>query len=230
MNYLNNRSNLKRLFFLFSLLIIFNNVWAIDNENDEGMGGIKGKITTVDGKPASMVTITIKGIKKNAITADDGSFVIHNINPGNYVLEASLVNYQPVSENIAVKANTTSEIILQLQVSDKQLQDVIVRTGSGYKMNTTSSSLRITTPLLQAPQNIQIITNKTLKDQQVISMSDGVVRNVSGAVRLEHWADTYANISARGSQVQAFRNGFNVVNSYWGPLTEDMSLLTMLNL
>jgi len=29
----------------------------------------------------------------------------------------------------------------------------------------------------------------------------------------------------RGSQIQAFRNGFNVVSSYWGPLTEDMSFV-----
>jgi iron complex outermembrane receptor protein len=64
-----------------------------------------------------------------------------------------------------------------------------------------------------------------LRDQQVISMSDGLIRNVSGVVRSEHWGDLYANISARGSQVQAFRNGFNVVNSYWGPLTEDMSFV-----
>ncbi|WP_431241224.1 hypothetical protein ACQ9BO_14030 [Flavobacterium sp. P21] len=29
----------------------------------------------------------------------------------------------------------------------------------------------------------------------------------------------------RGSQIQAFRNGFNVVSSFWGPLTEDMSFV-----
>src|SRR3546814_11159908 len=56
-------------------------------------------------------------------------------------------------------------------------------------------------------------------------MSDQLIRNVSGATRLEHWGDLYTNITMRGSQIQAFRNGFNVVNSYWGPLTEDMSFV-----
>jgi iron complex outermembrane receptor protein len=56
-------------------------------------------------------------------------------------------------------------------------------------------------------------------------MSDGLVRNVSGATRVEHWGDLYTNITMRGSQIQAFRNGMNVVNSYWGPLTEDMSFV-----
>jgi iron complex outermembrane receptor protein len=69
------------------------------------------------------------------------------------------------------------------------------------------------------------VSGQTLKDQQIISMSDGVIRNVSGAVRLEHWGDMYTNITMRGSQIQAFRNGFNIVTSFWGPLTEDMSFV-----
>ena len=226
MSYLRNRSLLTKLFFAFSLLLSVHTVWANEEgENEEGLGGVKGKITTSDNKPAGMVTIILKDTRKNALTADDGSFIIRNIQPGNYVLEFALIGYETMTENVTIEANKTIEVSLQLQVSDKQLQDVIVRTGIGYKINTTSSSLRLTTPVNQVPQNIQLITGKALKDQQIISMSDGVVRNVSGAVRLEHWGDLYTNISARGSQVQAFRNGFNVVNSYWGPLTEDMSFV-----
>ena len=224
MRYLRKQSVLKKLVIAFVLLLSFHNVRATENENDEGFGGVKGKITTSDNKPAAMVTVTVKGTKKNTLTADDGYFILRNIKPGNYELEFSLIGYGNVSKHVTIEANKTEDLSVQLQISDKQLQDVIVRTG-GYKSGSVSSSLRLTTPLLQVPQNIQVITSKTLKDQQVISMSDGVVRNVSGAVRLEHWADMYANISARGSQVQAFRNGFNVVNSYWGPLTEDMSFV-----
>ncbi|WP_315815353.1 hypothetical protein [Paraflavitalea speifideaquila] len=58
------------------------------------------------------------------------------------------------------------------------------------------------------------MTAANLADQQIISMSDGVIRNISGAVRMEHWGDLYANIHMRGSQIQAFRNGFNVVSSF----------------
>lgn len=105
--------------------------------------------------------------------------------------------------------------------------DEVVITGNHnrYKENNPSQSLRIATPLIEVPQNIQVVTKDMLNDQTVISMSDGLIRNVSGLVRLEHWGDMYTNISTRGSQIQAFRNGFNVVNSYWGPLTEDMSFV-----
>lgn len=108
----------------------------------------------------------------------------------------------------------------------KDLNEVVISKGhDNYNEKEVSSSLRLTTPILEVPQNIQVVTKSMLKDQQVISMSDGLVRNVSGLVRMEHWGDMYTNISARGSQIQALRNGFNVVNSYWGPLTEDMSFV-----
>ncbi|MEP7318964.1 MAG: TonB-dependent siderophore receptor [Panacibacter sp.] len=226
MKHTNNRLTAKHLLFLFGLLLSVLHVFANGNENEEGRGGIRGIVYTTDKLPAAMVTVTIKGTKKNTITGDDGSFMIRNVQPGNYELEVSLVGYETITEEVSVAANKTATVILQLKISDKQLQEVIVRSGiKSYKSNIPSSTLRIQTPLLEMSQNIQIVTNKTLADQQIISMSDGLIRNVSGAVRLEHWADLYANITARGSQIQAFRNGFNVVNSYWGPLTEDMSFV-----
>ncbi len=219
-----NRLIFNSLFFLLGLFAA-TTVLAGNEENEDGLGGVKGKITTTDNKPAAMVTVTLKGTKKNTLTAEDGSFILRNVQPGNYELELTLIGYQPVTQTVIITADKTADISLRLQVSETELQEVIVRTPIGYKINGLSSSLRLQTPLLQVPQNIQVITNKTLKDQQIISMSDGVVRNVSGTVRLEHWADLYTNVSARGSQVQAFRNGFNAVNSYWGPLTEDMSFV-----
>jgi iron complex outermembrane recepter protein len=189
-------------------------------------GTITGTITTNDNKPAAMVTVMVKGSKKNALTADDGTFIFRNMQPGNYELEISLVGYETITSQVAVEAGKVTDVAKQLQLSDKQLQEVIVKSGlKNYKAGNTSSSLRLQAPLLEVPQNIQVVTNKVLADQQVISMSDGLVRNVSGTVRLEHWGDLYTNVSSRGSQVQAFRNGFNVVNSYWGPLTEDMSFV-----
>lgn len=112
------------------------------------------------------------------------------------------------------------------QKDSKDLNEVVISgQNGGYTEKEVSTSLRLNTPILETPQNIQVVTKSMLKDQQVISMSDGLIRNVSGLVRMEHWGDMYTNITARGSQIQALRNGFNVVNSYWGPLTEDMSFV-----
>src|SRR5690606_528682 len=110
----------------------------------------------------------------------------------------------------------TADFTIAMDVT--QLEEVLV--NSRRNTEHASVSLRLKTPLIEVPQNIQVVDNSSFKAQQIISMSDGLIRNVSGATRIEHWGDLYTNITARGSQIQAFRNGFNVVASYWGPLTE----------
>src|SRR6185312_12461052 len=130
------------------------------------------------------------------------------------------------SKQITVIAGKSLEVAFTLNENAQRLKEVVVSGAPRkYKIDQPSNSLRLDEPLLEVAQNIQVVTSGTLADQQVISMSDNLIRNVSGAVKMEHWGDLYANISMRGSQIQAFRNGFNVVASYWGPLTEDMSFV-----
>lgn len=129
---------------------------------------------------------------------------------------------------VAALAQTNTDSIAQTKKNHKitQLEEVTIKQyRNRYRTDKTSESLKLTTAIQELPQNIQVVTKAMLKDQQIISMSDGLVRNVSGLIRMEHWGDMYTNITARGSQIQAFRNGFNVANSYWGPLTEDMSFV-----
>lgn len=199
---------------------------AFSFAGDARPGSIKGTVKLNDGKPAAYVSVSLKGTTKGSVTEEDGTFIIHNIAPGTYDLEVSLTGYNKTTQSVTVTEEATTEVAFMLNLSSDQLREVVVKTmRSGYKSNTPSSTLRLNEPLNEVPQNIQIITDKVLHDQQIISMSDGVVRNISGAQRNEHWGDLYANITTRGSQIQAFRNGFNVVNSYWGPLTEDMSFV-----
>jgi iron complex outermembrane receptor protein len=192
----------------------------------QGTGTIKGHITTNDARPAAWVTVELKGSRKTVSTDEKGYFILKNIKPGTYELAVTLVGYESAIKSVVVEENKTATVDIPMSVSDLQLQEVIITSNkNAYNTRQTSSSLRLNEPLLEVPQNIQVVTGANLADQQVISMSDAAIRNVSGAVRLEHWGDMYTNITMRGSQIQAFRNGFNVVNSYWGPLTEDMSFV-----
>lgn len=212
---------MKKACTLIAMMIMSFNLLA-----EQPVGTIKGKVTTNEGQPAAMVTITLLENKKSSFTGDDGTFILRNVQTGTYQLQVSLVGYETVSQQVVVENGKTTEVSFQLKITGKQLDEVIVKSGlNSYKTNKVSPSLRLQGPLLEVPQNIQVVTAKSLSDQQVISMSDGLIRNVSGAIRMEHWGDLYTNITMRGSQIQAFRNGFNVVNSYWGPLTEDMSFV-----
>lgn len=191
-----------------------------------GSGTISGKIITSDKKAAAQVTVHITGTKRSTTTNEEGSFGFKNIQPGTYELLITLVDYETATHQVTVEANATANVEIQLKASDKQLQEVVVRAyKNSYTLRAPSPTLKLNEPLLEVPQNIQMVTSTALANQQVTSMSDGVLRNVSGAVRLEHWGDLYTRVNSRGSQVQAFRNGFNVVSSYWGPLTEDMSFV-----
>lgn len=187
-------------------------------------GTIKGKITTADNKPAEGVTVLVKGTPKNAIADNDGFFEIRNLLPGKYTLAISLVGYKDVEQEINVDSGKTTETTVQLFLSDKELNEVVVLANkSSFKTNRVSSSLRLQSPIIEIPQNIQVVTAKLINNQQIFDMLEGVTRNVSGASRVEHW-DNYARITMRGSNVEAFRNGMNVSTS-WGPLTEDMSMV-----
>lgn len=186
-------------------------------------GSVKGTVLTSDLKPAQSVTISIKGIKESTAN-NKGEYILNNINPGNYTVTIKYLGLNPQSKSVEVFANQTSFLNFLLPESGLILSEVIVLDKKNkYKEDKISPSLRLETPILEIPQNIQIVTSAVLNDQQILSMSDGLIRNVSGITRLEHWGDLYTNLNMRGSQIQAFRNGVNAVASFWGPLTEDMS-------
>ncbi|WP_281234091.1 TonB-dependent receptor [Flavobacterium gelatinilyticum] len=206
----------KACFFMFLLT----SLTAISQE----LGKVSGKVSLSGNVPAEGISVVLRGTKYTAVTNTAGQYEIKNVKPGSYTISLHSVGIRPVEENIVVTAKQTTTKNFSLSESQEDLEEVVI-TKNKYKQDKPSLSLRLQTPVLEIPQNIQIVSAQTLKDQQIISMSDGVIRNVSGAVRLEHWGDLYTNISMRGTQIQAFRNGFNVVSSFWGPLTEDMSFV-----
>lgn len=190
------------------------------------LGTISGTVTSSDGNGAPYVNLVLKGTNKGATSDVNGKFEIKRITPGSYILVASFVGFDPKEQDVEVRAGENVVVKIGLNETSAELEEIVVRgVREGYKTDAVSSSLRLRSSLLETPQNIQVVTSDVLRDQQVISLSDGLIRNVSGVVRSEHWGDLYTNIKARGAQLQAFRNGFNVVNSFWGPLTEDMSFV-----
>ncbi|HTE10054.1 MAG TPA: TonB-dependent receptor [Chitinophagaceae bacterium] len=206
----------------FILLIILN-ITAIRAQSVH-TGIIAGKVITADNKPAEGVTIILKDKNRNGVADNTGAFILKNVPAGNQTIVVSLVGYKDVEKDVQVEDGKTSKIDIQLVLSDKQLNEVVViGNKNSFKTNRTSNSLRLQTPILEIPQNIQVITSKLINDQQIFDMLEGVTRNVSGASRVEHW-DNYARITMRGSNVGAFRNGMNV-STDWGPLTEDMSMV-----
>ncbi len=189
-------------------------------------GGLRGKITSSEGNPVESVTVQLKGTRYGAMSTAEGTYELKNIKAGDYTLQISLIGLETREQAVSVQAGQVTDVpTVMLNESANQLQEVMVMAGRGkYTDPNVSSSLRLAAPIIEIPQNIQVITNKVLSDQLVTSMSDGVIRNVSGATRLEHWGDMYSRVNARGGRLSAFRNGMNITST-WGPLTEDMSFV-----
>ncbi|WP_316752765.1 TonB-dependent siderophore receptor [Pedobacter gandavensis] len=208
---------LLKLITLFSL----GSITAIAQQNNT----IKGKVITADGQAAAYVSVGLKG-KGIAVTTDDkGAYSFLKIKDGHYTIRVSAIGLKSAEKSATVSGNQTVYINFSLSESADQLKEVVVSSNKRkYKVDAPSSSLRLDEPLLEIPQNIQIITAATLADQQITSMSDGVIRNVSGVTRLEHWGDLYTRVNTRGARAAAFRNGINLTSD-WGPLTEDMSFV-----
>ncbi|GAB2781551.1 hypothetical protein GCM10027275_26570 [Rhabdobacter roseus] len=187
-------------------------------------GQIKGIITSKDGQPAGYVNVLLEGTQQGTTTQADGSYSFTNLPEGTYVLTASFIGLQAQSETVALREGEIRTIHFTLKENSRQLQEVIVFANANkYKADYTSKSLRLMSPILETPQNIQVIGRQIIADQQVFDMLEGIQRNVSGAQKVEHW-DNYALIYMRGAQITAFRNGMNV-QMPWGPLAEDMSMV-----
>lgn len=212
--------NILRLFNLITLVSL-SSFTAIAQQNNS----IKGKVLTADGQPAAYVSVGLKGKGIGVTTNDNGEFSFIKIKDGNYTIRVSAIGLKSAEKTVTVSGNQSINVNFSLLESSDQLKEVVVSGNKKkYKIDAPSSSLRLDGPLLETPQNIQIITAATLADQQITSMSDGVIRNVSGLTRLEHWGDIYTRINTRGARAAAFRNGINLTSD-WGPLTEDMSFV-----
>lgn len=191
----------------------------------EPLAAIKGKVITGDGTPAAYVAVQIKEKNRGTLTNEKGEFVFKRMQPGHYTLEVILMGYKTVTKEVDVEQDEIVSITIQLEATNEQLQEVIINGARNkYKTETVSNSLRLKTPLLEVPQNIQVISANLIADQQVFDIVDGITRNVSGATRYGHWDNQYANIRMRGSKIPAFRNGMNIEAS-WGPTAEDAAMV-----
>lgn len=192
---------------------------------NEPLSAIKGKVLTGEGTPVAYVAVQIKEKNKGTMTNDNGEFVFKRLHAGHYTLQVMLMGYHSVTKEVDLTDDQILNVDIQLEATNQQLQEIIVNSNKNkYKTDGVSSTLRLKTRLLDVPQNIQVISSSLIADQQAFDIVDGVTRNVSGATRVGHWDNQYAQIRMRGSKIPAFRNGMNIEAS-WGPTAEDAAMI-----
>src|SRR5688572_15409675 len=147
-------------------------------------GSVSGSIKTSDGQPAAYVNVSLKGTSKGATTDTDGNFKIEKVKAGSYTVVATFVGLVTKTENIQVSDNQDTPVSFTLEEDGQELKEIVVTANpSQYVSDYPSVSLRLKTPLLETPQNIQVVNSQVLKDQQIFDMREGIIRNVSGATQ-----------------------------------------------
>ncbi|MBD1385081.1 TonB-dependent receptor [Mucilaginibacter rigui] len=184
---------------------------------------VKGTIKTSDGQPAQAVSVGVKNTSIGTITNINGDFQF-KLKPGSYVIHVSALGLASEEKSITIVAGSTTVVDFSLRENASQLKEVTISDNKRkFKIDNPSPTLRLNEPLLQIPQNIQVVSNDQIQEQQIFNMLEGVSRNVSGLTMQEHWGN-YARVNGRGDRLAAFRNGMNI-EATWGPLTEDMSFV-----
>ena len=185
---------------------------------------VSGNLIDTDGSPIAWVSVVEENSTNGTNSQEDGSFTLTVSQNIPTTLIFSAVGFQTVIKKINPKVANLQLGSILLAQNQEQLAEVVVEGHHNkYVQRTPSSSLRLQTEVAKLPQNIQIIGGELLKDQQVTNIMEGLSRNVSGVTLLEHWGN-FARVNMRGFRLPAFRNGFNVQDT-WGPLSEDMAFV-----
>jgi iron complex outermembrane receptor protein len=195
------------LLFLFSFPACLSASATVGGPPASG-GLVKGAVTTSDGKPAASVTVQVKGTKRSTQTDEDGHFTLHNVSPGNYTLEVSLVGYETITQSITVTGKQTIDVFLQLKLSEKQLQEVVVSSGKN-KFTRTESDYVARLPLkdLENPQVYSTVPKELMQEQAVTDLN-GALQNVPGVTMLLQGDGTGGDFASRGFVTDAYlRNG-----------------------
>nr|WP_067054478.1 TonB-dependent receptor [Mucilaginibacter sp. L294] len=204
--------------FLFLIFLITSSI-ALAQQN----AIVKGTIKTSDGEPAQAVSVGVKNTAIGTMTNANGNFQF-KVKPGTYIIHVSALGLASEEKSVTVAAGNTTVVDFTLRENASQLKEVIISDNKHkFKIDNPSPTLRLNEPLLQIPQNIQVVSSDQLQEQQIFNMLEGVSRNVSGLTMQEHWGN-YARVNGRGDRLAPFRNGMNI-EATWGPLTEDMSFV-----
>ncbi len=207
-----------RIFGTILLLGLFTNAIA-------QVGKVSGQVQTADKTGLPSASVYLKGTNLGGTTDNNGRYEFLSVKEGAYTLVISFVGFNDKEVKIKVIAGRETKVpTIFLDEDQRKLNEVVVEADvNPYIRVEPSQGLRVRTEIAKLPQNVQVVSNELIKDQQAISMMEGITRNVSGAQMIEHWGH-FARINMRGFKLPAFRNGMNV-EMPWGPLAEDMSMV-----
>lgn len=170
--------NLKTSRFL-SLICLFFSISTVSAQQTNGK--IKGTITTSEGDPAAGVNVVLKNSKYGTVTNDDGTFELNRVKPNTYSLQISLTGYETTEQEVVVAESETANVNLQLKVSNKELQEVVINSKKSILSKKTDYVARMPLKNLENPQVYNVIHKELLLEQVAVNI-ETAIRNSPGAI------------------------------------------------
>jgi outer membrane cobalamin receptor len=146
---------------LFKIIVFFISIFVF-GENTSISGFVREKDT---GEPISYANVFLSDNSLGTATNQDGYFVIPNITPGNYKLNASMIGYSIFQKDIIIEEN--SSLRLEIILDNKVIEgSEVVVTAERQKFERTIESSQISLDLREinaAPAFIEPDVFRTLQ-------------------------------------------------------------------
>ncbi|HCD53050.1 MAG TPA: TonB-dependent receptor, partial [Balneolaceae bacterium] len=165
-------------------------------------GKITGKILDADTKePLIGATVGIQGTTKGAIADIDGNYLMLNVPPGTYVLEARYIGYATVVvQEVIVRTDLTTTQDFELALESFEGEEVVVvAERQAVIKDITSSEARVSS------EEIEKLPVQEVTD--VIQLQAGVNVGNNGAIHIR---------GGRASEVSYVVDGIRVTDDYDG--------------
>jgi outer membrane receptor protein involved in Fe transport len=165
---------------------------VIDNETGEGLPG---------------ANIVIVGTYMGASTDTEGDFLILNVPPGNYDIEASMLGYATqIYKNMVVKLDLTTKVSFKLP------PEAIV----GAEVVVTADAIMITRDMTATQANVsaeQIDNLPVIEFQDVVTLQAGVIQGRDGKLHLR---------GGRAEEVVYMVDGIPMTDVYSGEIATEV--------
>lgn len=175
---------------------------------------LSGTVLTSDGKPASMVSVIIKELKKGVITNEKGVFQFKNIKEGRYTIIVSFVGLETIETIAEFNGKDNRAFDFVLHENQNELEEIVITSGytsNERKMTTGKINIR----LMDLPQAVTVISREAIERQQALHVSD-VLQQVNGVYLMGNTGGFQEEIAARGfsfSSSNTFKNGVRFNNA-----------------
>ncbi|MDR2956141.1 MAG: TonB-dependent receptor [Prevotella sp.] len=159
---------MKKIIFLLSYILCLNSLYAQQANTSSIRGHVLGRHTE---EHLAGVVISVENTQKAAMTDETGHFVIENIPEGTYFLVTQYIGYSSLKQEIRINKGSTTNVTLQMEPENQQLNEVMITT-SAKSLNRTMS-----------PIVVNQLTAKTFESTNSNTLSQGL--NYMPGLRVE---------------------------------------------